>query len=536
MTGTVPVSDTTPPASPEAVTIALEPVAAFAALRQLFRGAEYDESTVAHRLGGPTLVGAPRLANGRKTLSGEVTDTNAALVRLFFDGLALPTAVVRDLFGDAGFDACIALHLLTPSPKDDTLVQPTVMLIPLDGLWLTSDMVPTVEDPATVRQDYVFSANNELTAHFLAAIPATPGARVLELCAGTGIAALRAVSKGARSAVAADLIPRCVHFAKFNALLNDMADRIEVVESNAWSAIPTNEPFELVVAHPPYVPALSHRFDFRDAGEDGEHVARAVFSGAATHVPRGGRMIVRAAFSDRTNQTVAERIRVWLGEHAAEFDLVQLEALEYDAMDAYKSVTHGGRDFVDCERWLRHFQSLAIERFVICVIELRRDAFDRPPITVRRVLGKELSPDVADWHLKFARVSAAAGGTAEARLAGQMPRIAAGVRLGVHLDSDADGAWRTTGSVVETDWPSKTVVKALPLMPTLLELCDGAHDLDAILAGLRAAGLVDDDVGRTEVANLVDVLAAAGAVELSVCPLPPRPVRPVPAMIRSPKK
>ncbi len=526
MTGTAPVTDTIPPARPETSLITLEPVAAFATLRQLFRGAGYDESTVAKRLGGPTLVGAPRLANGRKTLSGEVADTNAALVRLFFDGLPLPAAFVRDMFGDAGFDACIALHLLAPSPNDDAMVQPTVMLIPLDGLWLASDMVPDVKDTDSIRQDYVFSANNELTAHFLAAIPAMPGARVLELCAGTGIAALRAVAKGARSAVAADLIPRCVHFAQFNALLNDMADRVEVVESNAWSAIPTHEPFDLVVAHPPYVPALSHRFDFRDAGEDGEHVARAVFSGAATHLPRGGRMIVRAAFSDRTNQTIAERIREWLGKHADEFDLVQLEALEYDAMDAYKSVTHGGRDFVDCERWLRHFQALAIERFVICVIELRRDAFDRPPITVRCVLGKELSPDVADWQLEYARVSAAAGSSAEARLAGQKPRIAAGVRLAVHLDSDAEGAWRTVAATVETNWPAKALVKSPPLMPTLLELCDGAHDLDDILAGLRVAGLVDDDVGRTEVANLVDVLVAAGAVELSSCPLPPRPVHP----------
>ena len=173
------MSDSIPPARPEPVTIALEPVAAFAALHRLFRGADYDESTVAKRLGGPTLVGAPRIANGRKTLSGEVSDTNAALVRLFFDGLPLPTAVVRDMLGEAGFDACIALHLLTPSPDDDTLVQPTVMLIPLDGLWLASDMVPEVKDTDAVRQDYVFSANNELTAHFLAAIPATPGARVL---------------------------------------------------------------------------------------------------------------------------------------------------------------------------------------------------------------------------------------------------------------------------------------------------------------------------------------------------------------------
>ena len=511
--------------SGNAYPIRLEPAAAFDTLRLAMQRAEFDEDTVARRLGGLTLAGVPRLREGRKTLAGSVEDANAAFIRLFIDGERLPAELVQRLVGHDVYGACVDLGLLNPAPDAATEVVASVLLCPIRGLWLVSDRVPLPSEANRVQsQDFVFSAINELTAHFLDAIPDVPGADVLELCAGTGVAALLAVLRGARSAVAADLVPRCVHFARFNALLNGMADRVRVVESNAWNAL-NGESFDLVVAHPPYVPALAHVYDFRDGGGDGESVSCAVFEGAAAHLRRGGRMVVRAAFSDRTGSTIAQRVRAWLGDASDEFDMMQLEALEYGPMDAYKSVTKGGRDYIDCERWLRHFQALGIERFAVCILELRRDAFGRAPVTERRTLKNVITPDVADWHFRWALLQAASGATAAERLHGLAPRVAPGVRLAVHLESDAEGDWRTIGSMVETDWPTHAVVKAPALIPTLLELCDGTRDVDALLIGLTQAGLVDSEVGRLEIANLVEVLAAAGAVEHANCPLPPRPKR-----------
>lgn len=498
--------------------IRLEPREAFATIRKCFQETHFDEPTLAARFGERSLVGFKRLVDGRTTLNGPIEDALGALIRLFLDGEPLSTPLVESLISVDALSAMRALSLLSPAEGDPEKIVATVFLYPLRGSWLASDLIPPSEDDPESRQDHVFSANNELTAQFLDAIPATPGARFIELCAGSGVAAVRALANGASSAVASDLIPRCVHFSRFNALLNDLDDRLEAIQSDAWKSVAGE--FDMVVAHPPYVPALSHRFDFRDAGGDGEQVTRALIEGAPAHISRGGRMIVRAALSDRNGQTIAQRVREWLGDASNEFDLVQLESMEYGPMDAYRNVTNGGHDFVDCERWLRHFQALGIERFALCTIEFRREAFGRPPVTVRRVLGTPINPALAEWHFQWGRYVELGGTTALERLVGQAPRVAPGVRLSVHLTSDADGSWRNVGALVESHWPSLGVVKAPPLVPTLLELCDGSRDVHALFDGVKSAGLVTEDVGEIELANLLEILAAIGALEFPAVPLP----------------
>lgn len=497
------------------------PAEAFALLREALAAAKFDEPTVSARLGVPSLYDVKRLVDGRTTLGSVPEDSNAALVRLFIDSETMPTARVERLLGADVLAALHALGLVAPAAGDDASLAATVMMYPTQGLWLTSDRMPMrVAELDQTPQDYVFSALSILTQQYLDLVPDAPGGRVLEMCAGTGIAALRAARRGAAEVWATDIAPRCVDFARFNARLNDLADRVRVVESDAWAALGT-ETFDLVVAHPPYVPALSHRFDFRDGGADGEQVVRRVVEGLGAHLRPGGRFVMRAALSDRRDAPMAARVREWLGRDAPAFDLVVLESAEYGPMEAYRNVTKGGKDFVDCEQWLRHFDALGVERFAVCVVEMRRDAAGRAPLTERRAAGKSPDHRAVDWVFRWAQRVASRGATPEERLLGQRPRVAPGARLAVHLESDASRTWSNVGASVETAWPTHNVVKAPPLAPTLLELCDGTRDVTAILAGLHEAGLVSDDVTRADVAHLVEVLAAAGAVELPDCPIPP---------------
>jgi len=496
------------------------PADAFALLRDALVAAKFDEPTVSARLGVASLYDVKRLADGRTTLASPPEDANAVLVRLFIDSEMLPTALVERLLGSDVLAALHALGLVAPAAGMDASLSATAMLYPTQGLWLASDRQPMrAAEMELLPQDYVFSALSSLTQQYLAVLPDAPGGRVLELCAGTGVAAVRAARRGAAEAWATDIAPRCVEFIRFNARLNDVADRVRAVESDAWSALGA-ETFDLVVAHPPYVPALAHRFDFRDGGADGEQVARRIVEGLAAHVRPGGRYVMRAGLSERRGAPIVARVREWLGPGGDEFDVVVLENGVYGPMEAYKAVTKGGKGYVDCERWLRHFDALGVEGFAVSFVEMRRDAAGRSPLTERRVAG--LAPDhrAIDWVFRWARRVSSMGATPEARLGGQRPRVAPGARLAVHLESDASGAWSNVGAAVETAWPTHNVVKAPPLAPTLLELCDGTRDVTAILAGLREAGLVSEEVTRADVAHLVEVLAAAGAVELPDCPIP----------------
>ena len=496
------------------------PAEAFAVLREGLAAARFDEPTVAARLGVPSLYDVKRIADGRTMFTATPEDANAVLVRLLIDGETLPTSLVERLLGTELVAALHTLGLVVSAADSGAELIATAMLYPTQGLWLASDRHPMrLAEADAMPQDYVFSALSVLTQRFLHVVPDAPGGRVLELCAATGVAALRAVRRGAAEAWATDIAPRSVDFARFNVRLNDLTDRVRVLESDAWSGL-GDETFDLVVAHPPYVPALAHRFDFRDGGADGEQVARRIVEGLGAHVRPGGRCMVFAGLSDRRGAPIAARVREWLGPAGDAFDIVVLENGEYGPMEAYRNVTKGGKDFVDCERWLRHFDALGIERFAVSIVEMRRDALERAPITERRVAGRAPDHRAVDWVFRWARRAALAGATPEARMEGQRPRVAPGVRLAVHLESDAAGQWHTIGAAAETAWPIHALVKAPALAPTLLELCDGTRDVARILAGLRDAGLVGDDVTSADVAHLLEVLAAAAALELADCPIP----------------
>ncbi|WP_046321615.1 HemK2/MTQ2 family protein methyltransferase [Mycobacterium sp. UM_Kg1] len=78
------------------------------------------------------------------------------------------------------------------------------------------------------------------------------GARVLDLCTGSGVVAIAAAELGAASVTAYDICPRAVRSARDNARAAGVDVRIR---QGTWSAALRCAPFDLVVANPPYVPS-----------------------------------------------------------------------------------------------------------------------------------------------------------------------------------------------------------------------------------------------------------------------------------------
>ena len=86
--------------------------------------------------------------------------------------------------------------------------------------------------------------------------PRLPGARVLDLCAGSGAAGIEALSRGAASVLFVDLSRRAAEVIRRNLAGLDLVARAEVrvadAGGSAVSLAASGRVFDLVIADPPY--------------------------------------------------------------------------------------------------------------------------------------------------------------------------------------------------------------------------------------------------------------------------------------------
>ena len=105
----------------------------------------------------------------------------------------------------------------------------TVMLYPIESLYIASDF-------AAAEHDVVYPAITPETQHFLAILPQQPCEYFLEMCAGTGIAALVAAKRYARHAWACDITQRATDFAEFNRRLNGL-ENVTVLRGDLYQPV-----------------------------------------------------------------------------------------------------------------------------------------------------------------------------------------------------------------------------------------------------------------------------------------------------------
>ncbi len=122
-----------------------------------------------------------------------------------------------------------------------------------------------------------------------------PGERVLELGCGAGLAAILAARAGCR-VVATDVVPEAVACARENALLNGVADRLEVRLGDCYDPV-AGLTFDLICTNPPQMPTPPGR-DRDDpiaaadnGGVDGWEILDRAIQGAPRHLAPGGRLV-----------------------------------------------------------------------------------------------------------------------------------------------------------------------------------------------------------------------------------------------------
>lgn len=132
------------------------------------------------------------------------------------------------------------------------------------------------------------------------------GARVLELCAGTGLLALTA-ARTAASVTAVDRCRRAVATIRMNAALNGTP--VTVRRGDLFEPV-AGATFDLVLANPPYMPVPSSGGGPRslawDAGWDGRAVLDRIAAEVGIHLrPNGSLLLVQSAFADAERTAAA---------------------------------------------------------------------------------------------------------------------------------------------------------------------------------------------------------------------------------------
>ena len=144
---------------------------------------------------------------------------------------------------------------------------------------------------------------------------------ILDMGTGTGVQAIQAVSQGAKKVVAVDISKEAVDCAKENVLMNHVADRVVVFQSDLFSNIDDEMMFDVVIGNLPI-----------------------------TDYPMMG--VAEATLYD-PNYEIHKRFLLDAKKHLTEKGIIVITHIDFN----------GQNDFIDFEKMLKEY-GYGVERFI----------------------------------------------------------------------------------------------------------------------------------------------------------------------------
>ncbi|MET0999484.1 MAG: methyltransferase [Marmoricola sp.] len=368
-------------------------------------------------------------------------------------------------------------------------------------LWVTSDLTPGLDGaPNRVASDHVLGISSAATSLAQLTVRADVE-RALDLGTGCGVQSLH-LAAHARTVVATDVNQRALRLTRFNAALNDVADRIDVREGSFFDPV-VGEQFDLVVTNPPFVisPATGERLVYRDSGLPGDRVVEHIVRGVPALLREGGTAQVLGNWMIMRDQPWEERLSAWLspaGEAACDAWVVQREVVDLPGYvelwlkDAGLHPSTGGGVSEYHERydtWLSWFEEQGAEAVGFGWVNLRRTSgagtapslrLEEWPYDIEQPIG----PEVAAF---FARTAAVRELGDEALLASRLV-----ARADLRQETyGAPGAEDPEEIVLRQQLGMRRARKVDTVEAALVGACDGELTLAQIFAAL--AQLLEQD-------------------------------------------
>lgn len=490
----------------------------YAALRAYLTKCGYTGRELCARFGIRSMYAFRTEAEGG-VRSTEVLDRVDLLVRLFLDGSFIAEEVAAPLLGEEGLRSLHAFGLLERHARDENLLAGSVLLYPTEELYIVSDVGITrnvgpeshaIGSPL-MRPDAVYPAITGSTRAFVRSLPAEPRGHFLELCGGTGIAALMA-ARTAQHAWSVDITERSTRFAEFNARLNDLSN-FTALQGNLYEPV-RDLTFDYIAAHPPYVPAAGTGLIYAEGGRDGEELTCAMIAGLERHLRPGGAFYCTCVATDRTGAPLELRVRSLLGARDEEFDVLVLEKESYSAREFVMSRAAAASLSPEQVRQQHAlYRELGVERALFCAIVVQRHERPqaRPCFTVRRRTGDRATSPVIEWLLRWSALRSTPD-YAERVLRGR-PRILPHVRLRTTHRATA-GGWEAEQCQLSTDVPVPSAIDISANAALLVAACDGTLTVRQLFAQLKNGGALPAEMPESAFVEFVTQLASEGMIEL----------------------
>lgn len=480
----------------------------FAQLRELFGRLRFTEAGVCAAAGIETVYELPALKVRTDRLV-DPSDPQSLLVQLLIDGEPVRWTTVRDTLGRE-LEILEELGLLQTSILDKDFCTASVALYPDEAMYIASDKHSNLDSVAIgVPGDIVYSAMTPETHRFADLMPRRQCTDYLELCSGTGIAALIAARTFAANAWAVDITERSTRFAQFNAALNGL-ENVTAIAGDLYEPV-AGKTFDVIVAHPPYVPSFETEMVFRDGGEDGEQITRRIIAGLGEHLRPGGQFHCDCMMTDRIDAPLEKRIREMLGPSASDFDIILGQAGILEPEDFLIRMIRTQNLPPDAlSRRRDTLERLGVERFVNAAFLIQRRKSARPVVTRRRMVSSATTAEHFQSYLQWSTTSARWGENLD-RLLESRPRRSPDVELHSH-SAWRGGRWTVVESSLVTRTPFATEANCPAWFATLLARCDGAMTAREHLKHLRDIGVIPESGAEREFAVLIGRLIDGGFV------------------------
>jgi methylase of polypeptide subunit release factors len=490
----------------------------FARLRDWLTAVGYTEPALCAIAKISSLGKLPQWDVSRAAFASPV-DAQSLLVHLFLDARPIPWDTVRAVLRPDELSVLTDLGLLQPSVANPANCVGTVALFPTEDLFVASDRLTAMETiGAGVPADLVYTPLTIETRRFVALMPRLRCADYLEMCAGTGIAALLAAKHFAGHAYSADITERSTRFARFNAALNDLLN-FTAVQGDLYAPV-AGKMFDVITAHPPYVPAESTEMVFRDGGADGEQITRRIIAGLPEHLKPGGLFYLDCAMTDRAADLIEERMRRMLGPDEDEFDVVVYRSGVIDAKVYQAEELAAGRTTPDAfARQKEFFKRAGIERLVGIHALIQRRLFPRPVVTRHHTLGDGTRAEDLLWFVRYTSATVEWGADEVRRLLDSPLRALPDMEVRVRSRLE-NGSWKPVATMIGTARPFAVETQCPPWFPGLVARCDGRTTAREHLRRLRAEGSVPSATSDDDFAQLIRELADVPLLELDAFPLP----------------